>query len=61
MGTDIWPAVHGERKALAADLRALGRRRLGHALAVRGLDGTRRARPHDLGRHADAARVLRRA
>ena len=24
MGTDIWPAIHGERKALAADLRALG-------------------------------------
>jgi uncharacterized protein (TIGR03083 family) len=24
MGTDIWPVVHAERKALAADLRALG-------------------------------------
>jgi uncharacterized protein (TIGR03083 family) len=24
VGTDIWPAVHAERKALAADLRALG-------------------------------------
>ena len=37
---DIWPVVHTERRALAADLQDLGHRGLGHALAVRQLDGT---------------------
>src|SRR5437016_6998303 len=36
-----------------------GHRGLGPALAVRRLDGPRRAGPHDLVRQADAARVLR--
>jgi hypothetical protein len=56
--TDVWPMIHAERKARRRS-RGIGGSAVGDGFAVRPMDRTRRARPHDGDGEDDAARLFR--